>query len=85
LCCNATTESLRDKEWTQYIEPNLVVRTTATQTLDSSADYYPWGIDRIDQRNLPLNDKYTYVNPTSNVRIYVVDTGILTTHQGTAV
>jgi hypothetical protein len=62
------------------------VRTTATQTqiLDDSEAVYPWGIDRIDQRNLPLDQSYTYANATSNVRIYVVDTGIRTSHQGTA-
>jgi len=73
-------ESLRDREWTEFIEPNVVMRSTATQTLSSSATIYPWGLDRIDQRYLPLNERYEYVTPTTGVRIYVVDTGIRTTH-----
>jgi subtilisin family serine protease len=39
-----------------------------------------WGLDRIDQRNLPLNNSYTYPNTASNVHAYIIDTGILTTH-----
>ena len=40
-----------------------------------------WGIDRIDQPSLPLDDSYTY--PTSagaGVTVYVMDTGIRDTH-----
>lgn len=73
-------DSLRDKPWVEFIEPNVVMRTTATQTLSSSSSTYPWGLDRIDQRYLPLNERYDYVTPTSGVRVYVIDTGILTTH-----
>ncbi|WP_436501966.1 S8 family peptidase [Actinokineospora sp. HUAS TT18] len=40
----------------------------------------PWPLDRIDQRNQPLNNKYTYDEPAGNVRVYVIDTGIRTTH-----
>jgi subtilisin family serine protease len=39
-----------------------------------------WGIDRVDQRDLPLNNTYNFSNGGSNVRIYVVDTGIRVTH-----
>jgi len=41
----------------------------------------PWGLDRIDQIGLPLNQ--VYGNPddgADNVRAYIVDTGIRTTH-----
>ena len=40
----------------------------------------PWGLDRIDQRNLPLSRSYAYVRGASNVRAYVIDTGIRVTH-----
>ena len=82
-CHEWDTDSLRDKPWVEFIEPNVVMRTTATQTLSSSSSTYPWGLDRIDQRYLPLNERYDYVTPTSGVRVYVIDTGILTTHVGT--
>ncbi len=39
-----------------------------------------WGLDRVDQRNLPLNGTYTYATTASNVRAYVIDSGVLGTH-----
>jgi subtilisin family serine protease len=41
---------------------------------------YAWGLDRIDQRNLPLDTSYVYANDGQGVNAYVIDTGILTTH-----
>jgi len=42
--------------------------------------YALWGLDRIDQHSLPLNNQYAYVNNGTGVNAYVIDTGILTTH-----
>lgn len=39
-----------------------------------------WGIDRIDQRDLPLSTTYTYTNTGAGVKAYILDTGIRTTH-----
>jgi subtilisin family serine protease len=39
-----------------------------------------WGLDRINQRNLPLDRFYSYVNDGEGVNAYVIDTGILTSH-----
>lgn len=40
-----------------------------------------WGIDRIDQRSLPLDNKYFYPNPAANGRAFVIDTGMLLSHK----
>jgi subtilisin family serine protease len=47
----------------------------ATQTNPPS-----WGIDRIDQRNLPLSNSFTYNHTGSGVNAYIIDSGIDATH-----
>ena len=39
-----------------------------------------WGLDRINQRYLPLDKSYAYQNDGEGVNAYVIDTGILPTH-----
>jgi len=39
-----------------------------------------WGLDRIDQRNLPRSSSYTYNRDGTGVHVYVIDTGIRSTH-----
>ncbi|MFD7442978.1 S8 family serine peptidase [Streptomyces sp. NPDC059909] len=40
-----------------------------------------WGLDRIDQRALPLNQSYTYPDPAGEgVTAYIIDTGVRITH-----
>ncbi|WP_433389018.1 S8 family peptidase [Micromonospora sp. KLBMP9576] len=58
-----------------YVEQNHTVSIAGTQTNPPS-----WGLDRIDQRALPLNSSYTYPNTAGNVHAYIIDTGIRFSH-----
>ena len=57
-----------------YVEQDQEVTLSTTQ---SGAT---WGLDRIDQRDLPLSTTYNYTPTGSGVRAYIIDTGIRTTH-----
>ena len=59
-----------------FVQQDRVLRLAATQPNPPS-----WGLDRIDQRNLPLDSGYSYPTTASNVHAYVIDTGIRITHQ----
>jgi subtilisin family serine protease len=65
---------LRDAR-VQRVEQDGIATTQATQTNAT------WGLDRIDQRALPLSGTYTYTNTGSGVNAYIIDTGILLSHQ----
>ena len=56
------------------IEPDRVLRASVDQT------GAPWGLDRVDQRGLPLNGTYSYAGNGAGVKVYVVDTGVRSTH-----
>lgn len=66
---------LADDPEVAYVEPDYIVSINSIQ---SNA---PWGLDRLDQGSLPLNSQYVYTNSGANVNVYVIDTGIKTTHQ----
>jgi aqualysin 1 len=57
-----------------YVEPDQVLEASTTQTGAT------WGIDRIDQRNLPLSGTFTYNLNGAGVKAYVIDTGIRFSH-----
>lgn len=58
----------------EFIEEDSVVSLGTTQTGAT------WGLDRIDQRDLPLNTTYVYNATGTGVKAYIVDTGIRATH-----
>ncbi|WP_224366184.1 S8 family serine peptidase [Hyalangium versicolor] len=57
-----------------YVQENGYVHVVGTQTGAT------WGIDRVDQRNRPLDSTYNYPNTASNVHAYIIDTGMRKTH-----
>lgn len=57
-----------------YIEADQAAWAVATQSPAT------WGIDRVDQRNLPLSNGYTYNFNGTGVNVYIIDTGIRATH-----
>ncbi|KAI0560522.1 alkaline serine protease [Gracilaria domingensis] len=63
----------RGAEGAFEVQVNAVKRT--------SADIIPWGLDRIDQRRLPLDGQFSILRGGHNVFVYVLDSGIRTTHK----
>ncbi len=70
---------LRHNPAVTMVEPDLVGHATVTETTTHSG-WDTWGLDRIDQRNLPLSTTYTHTNTGSGVTAYMFDTGIRFTH-----
>ena len=66
--------ALRRDPRVAYVEPDRLMETQATQ---SGAT---WGLDRVDQRTLPLNSAFNYTRTGAGVTAYIIDTGIRPTH-----
>ncbi len=68
-------DAIRKNPNVEYVEPDGIARKTQQSNPPS------WGLDRIDQRALPLNATYNYQNNGAGVRVYIIDTGIRFDHQ----
>jgi subtilisin family serine protease len=62
--------------------PNVAfVEADQEFTISGTQSYPVWGLDRIDQRNLPLNSTYNYYADGSGVQVYIIDSGIRIRHE----
>jgi len=68
-------QALAQEPSVRYVEQDGRVYASAVQ---SGAT---WGIDRVDQANLPLDHNYTYHADGTGVTAYVIDTGIRPLHR----
>jgi subtilisin family serine protease/fructose-specific component phosphotransferase system IIB-like protein len=69
-------DSIRSNAYVASVEQDQVVRANAFRSVDALS----WGLDRIDQRSPSLDGTYTYDDTAAPVNVYVLDTGILTSH-----
>ncbi|MEV5436082.1 S8 family peptidase [Streptomyces sp. NPDC052682] len=71
----AGARSLAEDPAVEFVEQDQRVHLEATQYTP------PWGLDRIDQPQLPLNLAYTYPDTAGkSATVYVIDTGVRITH-----
>jgi subtilisin family serine protease len=70
---NAAKDVARDPR-VDFVELD---RPVSVHSLQPNA---PWGLDRIDQRNLPLSTGFTYAADGTGVTAYIIDTGIQYNH-----
>ena len=72
---SAAADNLSRDPRVAYVAQDGVVTLSTVQTPTPS-----WGLDRIDQREAELNTEYSYNSDGAGVDLYIVDTGIRSTH-----
>jgi subtilisin family serine protease len=77
-CDKDTLQTIQDMDEVDFISPDQVMYALGSRTISDSGY---WGLDRVDQIDLPLNNMYTFKDSAgAGVDSYVVDTGVRTTH-----
>ncbi len=79
LLPGAALDEARANPLVDYLIADGIVSLGEDEVGSEAKQFSPtWGLDRIDQRNLPLTDKYKYNTTAPDVHVYVIDTGIYT-------
>ena len=73
-------KALREDPQVAYIEQDRIVTIDPVFSDEGTQTNAIWGLDRIDQRNLPLSGSYTYNYDGTGVTAYVIDTGVENNH-----
>lgn len=68
-------EDLSRNDRVLFVEEDSIISVSSTQPNAG------WNLDRIDQRNLPLDSNYSYTQDGLGAHVYIIDTGIRITHQ----
>ncbi len=77
----AQAETLSKDPRVDYVEEDGEIKLEPAEAEISPQSVSSWGLDRIDQRQLPLDGSYSYNSTGKGVHVYVIDTGIRRTHQ----
>ena len=71
---------LLQDERVDLVEQDSIVTIAETDAVKTTQTGVPWGLDRIDQRNRPLNGTFVYTYTGAGVRVFIIDTGIRISH-----
>ncbi len=58
----------------------VAIERDAIMSIGGTQSSPTWGLDRLDQTNLPLNQTYTWGPSGNGVRVYIIDSGIRASH-----
>ncbi len=73
-------ESLEADPDVESIEADSLICATDEATATTTQTGAPWGLDRVDQRALPLSGTFAHEHDGAGIRAYVIDSGIKADH-----